>query len=250
MTRSSRLVLMVLLLLAGSASAARAFDVKEARVVFLKGVQAYHGGRYDEAVALDEQILAAGFYSPALYYNLGNACFKTRHTGKALVNYLRARRLAPRDSDLRANLLFTRTIVENYAPWKDGSVFGPVADLLSGEELQWLAFFFFALTGTFLVVALYAGLRRKRIVLVTGLLAIVSAYLAGAVIFKVLQRSGEAVCAARVDARFEPSQEATVYFMVPEGTEVKILRYKELWCKIERSDGKTGWVPAASMERI
>ena len=250
MTGVSRLVLVVVLLFAGSFSVAMAFDVKEAKAVFLQAVQAYHDGHYDDAVALNEQIMAGGYYSPTLYYNLGNAYFKSRHTGKALVNYLRARRLAPRDSDLRANLMFARTVVENYAPWKDGSIFAPPADLLSGEELQWLAFFFFVLTGSFLIFALYAGLRRKRIVLFTGLLALVSAYLGGAGIFKVLQRSGEAVCITRADARFEPSPQATVYFKVPEGTEVRVLRYKVLWCKIERADGKLGWVPAASLERI
>ena len=250
MTRSARLFLFIVLLVAGRASLAWAFDVKDAESVFQKAVQAYHDGRYDETVMLNEQILANGFYSSALYYNLGNAYFKSRHSGKAIVNYLRARRLAPRDSDLRANLQFARTIVENYAPWKEVSPFAPPGNLLSADELKWLAFFFLAFTGTFFIGALYAGLRRKRTTLFTGLFGVASVYLAGACVFQILQRSGEAVCVARGDARFEPSQEATIYFRMPEGTEVEILRCKDLWCKIERCDGKMGWVPAASLERI
>ncbi len=250
MTRSSRIILFVVLFFAVSASLARAFDVKEAKSVFQKAVQAYHDGRYDEAVVLNEQVIANGFYSSALYYNLGNAYFKSRHSGKAIANYLRARRLAPRDSDLRANLQFARTVVENFVPWKDASPFALPGKFLSADELKWLSFFFLAFTGTFFIAALYAGLRRKRTVLFTGLLGLFSVYLAGACVFQILQRSGEAVCVARVDARFEPSQEATIYFKIPEGTEVKILRYKDLWCKIERCDGKMGWVPAASIERI
>lgn len=250
MTRSSRFVLTALVFVVGSAFSAQAFDAQEAKVIYQKAVQAYHAGRYDEAVTLNEGILANGLYSPALYFNLGNAYFKSRHTGKALVNYLRARRLSPRDSDLRANLLFARTIVENYVPWKKGSAFAPPGDFLSGEELRWLAFSFFVLTGTFLIWALYAGVRRKRILLGAGLLAAASVYLAGAGIFQAFQRSGEAVCLERVDARFEPSEQATVYFKVPEGTEVRVLRFNGFWCKIVRSDGKMGWVPAASMERI
>jgi len=41
-----------------------------------------------------------------VYYNLGNACFRQGKLGFAILNYEQARRLAPRDPDILANLRF------------------------------------------------------------------------------------------------------------------------------------------------
>src|SRR5208337_1310891 len=46
--------------------------------------------------------------SAALYFNLGNACFKAGTLGRALAAYRQAEALAPRDPDLRANIQFAR----------------------------------------------------------------------------------------------------------------------------------------------
>jgi predicted membrane channel-forming protein YqfA (hemolysin III family) len=140
--------------------------------------------------------------------------------------------------------------VENYNSWPRNSVFALVQKFWSAEELQWIAFGAFVVAGTFLLVALYAGLRRKRVMIGMGILGVVALYLLGAVIFQVVDRSGQAVCVERVEARFEPSAQATAYFKIPEGTEIKVLREKERWFKVERSDGKVGWVPIKSVERI
>ena len=243
-------IFFALILVFGVSSFSIAQDEKEIGVIFSEAVKAYHGARYTEAVDFNEQVLSKGYASPAVYYNLGNAYLKSGSLGKSLVNYLRAARLTPRDSDLRANLSFARSQVENYNPWPHNSIFAPVQKIFAKDELQWIAFVSFVVAGTFLVGALYAGLRRKRIMLGTGLLGLVAAYLVGAVVFQVIDRSGQSVCVERVEARFEPSSQATVYFKIPVGTEVKILREKEKWFKVRRSDGKVGWLPSRSIERI
>jgi len=55
-------------------------------------------------------------FSAALYFNLGNACFKNGQTGQAIVYYRLAHRLAPRDPDIRANLRFARETVGGNPP--------------------------------------------------------------------------------------------------------------------------------------
>jgi tetratricopeptide (TPR) repeat protein len=233
-----------------AASFCRADDASRAQAFFADGVKAYHAARYADAVDLNEKVLSAGYDSPAVYYNLANAYLRSGYLGRSLVNYLRMERLAPRDSDLRANLAFARSQVENYVPWPRSSIFAPADRFWSRQELQWIAFGAFVLAGTFFLAALYAGIRRKRIMLGVGLLGVAAIYLAGAVVFQAFDKAGQAVCVGRVEARFEPSVQATVYFKVPEGTELRVLREKDAWYKIERSDGKTGWVPVKSLERI
>ncbi|MEA3297510.1 MAG: tetratricopeptide repeat protein, partial [candidate division Zixibacteria bacterium] len=48
---------------------------------------------YESAVGMYNRILAQGVESAALYYNLGNACFKSGDLGHAILYYSRAKRL-------------------------------------------------------------------------------------------------------------------------------------------------------------
>ncbi len=242
-------VCLVILAAATSAVWAQA-DQRAAAASFAAGVKAYHEAHYDAAVTFNEDVLAKGFVSPAVYYNLGNAWFKTGRTGKSVLNYLRARQLAPRDSDLRANLSYARSMVENYVPRKSASIAAPAESYFTDIELQWLALAALGLTGLFVLSGLYAGMPRKRIVLGTVLLALVTGYFSAAAFGQAIGRLGAAVCVGKSDARFEPNTQGTVYFRVPEGTELKILREKDGWVKIERPDGKSGWVPGVSVEKI
>lgn len=51
-----------------------------------------------------ESVVADGVHSGAVYYNLGNAWFRTGEFGRAILNYRKARPYRPRDPYLEANL--------------------------------------------------------------------------------------------------------------------------------------------------
>ncbi len=68
----------------------------------------YQEKDYDSAIRLYESILNQQTESASLYFNLGNAYFKRGDLGHAILNYMRARRLAPGDEDIRHNLEFAR----------------------------------------------------------------------------------------------------------------------------------------------
>lgn len=72
---------------------------------------AYDRGQFQAAAESYAQQLAPqpGYGSPTLYYNLGNCAFAAGDYGRALWRYEQARRLDPRDSDLRENLEATRS---------------------------------------------------------------------------------------------------------------------------------------------
>jgi hypothetical protein len=71
----------------------------------------YEQGRYPEAIRAYESMLAAGQVSPAVYFNLGDACFKNGQVGRAIASFRRAEQQTPRDPDVRANLQFARSSV-------------------------------------------------------------------------------------------------------------------------------------------
>ena len=70
--------------------------------------QKYLAGHYDEAARMFSDLIARRGYSAALCFNLGNAEFKAGHLGTALLNYERARYLAPGDVAINQNLQFAR----------------------------------------------------------------------------------------------------------------------------------------------
>src|SRR6266516_756133 len=105
--RKGALLCLILLLLCAW-NVARADDVSTA---FDQANRLYEEGKFTEAAAAYEKMLRQGQASPALYFNLGNALFKSGQVGRALLNYRLAERLAPRDPDIRANLKFARNSV-------------------------------------------------------------------------------------------------------------------------------------------
>ena len=68
----------------------------------------YEEGKFTEAAAAYPKLLQSGQSSAALYFNLGNAFFKSGQIGRAIAAYRLAEQITPRDPDVRANLQFAR----------------------------------------------------------------------------------------------------------------------------------------------
>ena len=66
--------------------------------------QLYKEKNYNGAIELYDSIISSGYYSSDVYYNLGNAHFKMGHLAPAILNYERAKKLAPSDDDIDFNL--------------------------------------------------------------------------------------------------------------------------------------------------
>jgi tetratricopeptide (TPR) repeat protein len=65
-------------------------------------------GEYQQAITDYEALLKQGG-SAELYYNLGNAYYRTENITKAVLNYERALLLSPGDRDIRFNLQIARS---------------------------------------------------------------------------------------------------------------------------------------------
>ena len=70
---------------------------------FKSANQLYDAGKSAEAAAAYEKIEPR---TANVHYNLGNAHFREGKLGLAILDYERARRMAPRDPDILANLKF------------------------------------------------------------------------------------------------------------------------------------------------
>lgn len=95
------LALMAVALFAGHARSGVADD-------FVRANEYYSAKSYDSALAVYQAIERTGVESAELNFNIGNCYFKSGDIGRAVVYYLRAKRLNPSDDDINANLSFAK----------------------------------------------------------------------------------------------------------------------------------------------
>ncbi len=85
-------------------SAATAFSGTTENNLFREGNEAYSRGDFAQAIAKYEQITETAGYSPSVLYNLANSYALSGEIGRAILNYERALRLAPSNSEISGNL--------------------------------------------------------------------------------------------------------------------------------------------------
>lgn len=246
--RSARLKLIALLLLL-MASPALAGGAVPAE--FSRANEAYARGDYQQAVGLYEA-LAAQDAPAALYYNLGNAYFKSGRIGKAVLNYERARRRAPRDGDVRHNLRHLRGLVKEPPPSFAAAALSRVAGWATVNELAGAGAALLIITTAFLIVfllrggmgwAVGAGVALALLVVCAAWLGIAARADGGA------RRA--VVTGGTSEARNGPGADNTVAFTIAEGRIVLILGEADGWRAVALPrDGVTGWVPAGAVERV
>jgi tetratricopeptide (TPR) repeat protein len=76
--------------------------------LFQQGNEAYSRGDYEQAIRHYEELVNSAGFSPAVLFNLANSYAQTSKPGRAILNYERALRLAPTDSDITGNLELVR----------------------------------------------------------------------------------------------------------------------------------------------
>ena len=221
--------------------------------LFVQGNEAYRQSKYGEAVQKYEEAVSSGRVSGALYYNLANSYYKKKKLGKAVLNYERARRYIPRDHDLQANFHFVASQVpspsENQPSLWQNAMEKHLA-FYTINETAWILLLLGVAMATVHLISLYfawaPGRQRAGLIVLGGLFIL---YFAGLMI-QLDRRDHQAVAVMPTVARFEPRPEATAHFDLHEGTRVRFLKSSDGWWKIERSDGKQGWVEKESVEKI
>ncbi len=223
--------------------------------VFARAGKAYGESRYDEAIADYESLLAGGWESGNVYYNLGNCYFKKGGLGKAVLNYERARRLMPRDGDLKANYDYAVSRIRERPPEPRRIWLLRLPEKISGrftvDELTIFLSVVFVLALAVLASGLFLPAVRRRWPVLMLVLALAGAAAGSALSGRIILLEREAVIVAgNVEAKFEPRLDATTYFGLSEGMKVVVLETEGEWCKIRRIDGRIAWMERKNLELI
>ena len=229
-----------------SSSGASTDDIRN---MFYKANAMYEYAEYNKAVSQYKKIIDKGWVSGPLFYNLGNCYFKEGKLGEAILNYERAKRFIPRDSDLESNYKYVKSLVKgNPGEEKEGFI-NRLFVSFTIDETAILLSVLYLMVLIIMIASLYIGLIRRYRLLLISIILFVFAAASIAMHNKVLKIKHEAIVVKEnTDARFEPFERATAHFTLYEGTKVKVLSSEDNWCKIKRWDGKTGWVKKKDIE--
>lgn len=220
---------------------------------------AYQKGDYPTAISSYESILKSDTYSEAIYYNLGNAYFKTNQLGKAILYYEKALLAAPRDTDVLYNLEIARAKTQDdldqigkffLAEWWQGlhkSLSASVWGMLTILSL-------WAGIAGFILWLLGASRERKKQGFIGGMLLLLFSlllYFLGNSQAKFEQNSRMAIVLENtIEVKNGPDAQSTAVIEIHEGLKVELLDQIGDWYKVKLTNGDEGWLPMESLEEI
>lgn len=224
-----------------------------------KGNDFYAKEQFKKAIDTYNQILMTNMESPELYFNLGNAYYKNGQTTQAILNYERARLLAPNDEDIAFNLqVANQKVVDSIQElpgvfivrWWNSLVSSFGADTWAVISiisfivfLVMLGFYFFAKTSDIRRATFWAGCFLIAFSMLTGSFGATQKG-------RLVNHNFAIVMQPTVTVKSSPSEKGTNLFVVHEGLKVKITDRIGEWVEIRLADGNKGWMPGEAIERI
>ena len=221
----------------------------------------YEDGNFEEAARAYEQLTRLGYHDSTLYYNLANSYYRADDHGRAVLNYLRASRLAPFDSDIRVNLALALADVgttdsekspvpvlaqfADWVPWVSPNV------AVSSALLLWIV-----LSSMLIAVVWNRRFRNSSAVRLTAAVATLGIVLLGVLAIgqdvSVDHWSRVAVVTAMsTDVLDAPRSTSTVRVSLESGREVTLVAARGGWAQVRLPRTQLeGWVPRPHVETI
>ena len=216
--------------------------------LFQEGNEAYSRGDYAQAISKYQQITETAGYSPSVLYNLANSYAQSGKTGRAILNYERALRLSPSDSDIFGNLELVKK--ENGLFPKQSSRAERFFRLLNLK--QWTALILLALvTGTTFLLATMKYRFSKQLSIGMGTSCFLLLCLATAgTIFRYQHFNPSVVISPDVKLFISPFESSASIGALQEGRLVyPQKRHGDFSYVIDETDRK-GWIPSALIEPV
>lgn len=235
------------------------FCKDEPTALFEKGNAAYAKGNYPEAVKDYQQVVDGGYHSASVYFNLGNAYYKTGELAPAILYYEKARKLSPGDEDINFNIRLANSKTTDkvdeapeffIARWWHAFILsfstgtlGVISVLLFLSGSAALIIYFFAAAINLKKAAFYSAV-------ILFLIGSTTVFMANRQVNYFDAHRQAIVFNSSVTAKSSPTAQAGNLFVVHDGTKVNVLEENNGWMKVRLANGNEGWVLAGDIRVI
>ncbi|CAG5084918.1 tetratricopeptide repeat protein [Parvicella tangerina] len=239
-------------------SVATGFSQQSPEKLFELANTAYDNQQYDSSLTLYKAIEEKGLVSPELYQNMGNAAYKLNLVPDAIYYFEKGLKLNPGNDDLEHNL----KLAQEKQTDKGGATFDAglsswLSKALGGTSDFWsILAVLFAAIGAVLLLA-YSFINRqviRKVGIIGGPISwgltvvfVGIAYLQ----YNVANNTEYGILfEPSIEVRNDPSEAASIAFVLHEGSKLKILDENEKWYKVSFDAKKVGWLPKESLKVI
>ena len=216
------------------------------------GAAAYKAGDFTSAAEAWQNCVDNGFQDGDLFYNLGNAYFREKRLGLAILNYEKALRIDPTNEDYGYNLKFAQSLTKDKVEVSEDEEnpllnFAFKAHHFFSQKQQMLAILLLVWVIFFLCIARVLSANPK---VKTGLAASIFpfAFLLGIFVcsvgYKVYKENTYSigvVIAETADITSGPSDKDQTLNMLSEGTELEVLSVKDGWVHVRLGEKINGF---------
>lgn len=194
------------------------------------------------------ETLATSAYSAASLYNLANSYARAGKPGLAVLNYERARLLAPGDPDIEANERHVRESLR--LPPDSPTAFQRAVTQLNPTLVAWIGVLGVILIGTALIAGRVSERRRglRRTALLLGVTAVGLTVCNALVLWPTLHEGVIVTNSAPVLVSPVPMGEPLL--VLPEAETVGMTAEHEDYVLIRTRAGRTGWVSRANLVSV
>src|SRR5437667_7347576 len=218
---------------------------------FARANQDYAQGNFKEAISGYETLVRSGQWSANLFYDLGNAYFRTDDFGHAILNYERALALERHHPEATANLQIARDearALEMQLSWPERYL--QFASINQFSIAAAVAFW----VGVFCVVRLIFVRRRSAATIALSVFSVTVFAIAPLAVYELDHGSNGSALAIvtgkDVQARLATADTANSILALPPGSEVKILSTRGDWLYATLPNNLRGWIPARNAEQV
>jgi tetratricopeptide (TPR) repeat protein len=219
----------------------------------------YTSEQYQKAIGLYKEVIQQGYESAELYFNLGNAYFKTKDINNAILYYEKAHLLAPNDNDIAFNLkIANQFVVTSIEPlpqpffvrWRNA-----ITNLYTADTWAGISLFSFIFLLTFLGLYIFTrSANLKRVSFIFGIVLVVLVFVSFSFASKQkseMNRHNKAIVfCPRVTVKSAPTETATDLFLIYEGLKVDVIDSLKNWKEVKLQDGNQGWLRDSCIVKI
>ena len=210
----------------------------------------YNDSKYLESIKIYESILAGGWESSNLYYNLGNSYFRQNQIGQSIWAYNKALKMDPRNEDLIKNLSIAEAKIKDRIILPDEfyfvKVYGNFKSRYTLKEWLLAGGIIVLFTVVSFLISEFHIFNNLKIVRVVKILILLTVTIHIVILDKFFDDKDDnigIIIDNQVEAYSGPFYgDNSVLFNVNEGTEVMIKQNQKNWIEIILLDGKRAWI--------